>query len=342
MSKEKGVGGLPDAGTIKPGAPGHIEDHDEMSRLMQQAADTLGIVLDPPPPPPAVVGEYGHVDAHNTLLANIEQLAEAGGGGLPGELPGIGGWSEVSAVTGVGTKYAYAANGMEWSAFEWTGDGDVTFSEEGLVDVLIVDAGTGIAANTNLGGHGGGVIRTVTRATAGDPLQIQVGVSAPNHNQQGVHWSVFGPINGVGIVTGGATGGDTTLQPIHGRGVGDRTLGLGQMHAITGTDLGYGGGGGGNFAGQQGYPIPDYDPVYGGGLNPRPNSGGGFGSETDLSKPPPNTPGADGVVVIRVPAANDKTGLSVGPFDTTTLRDKAKQKLRDKHTSPVTQEINKP
>ena len=58
--------------------------------------------------------------------------------------------------------------------------------------------------------------------------------------------------------------------------------------------------------------------------------------------------GIDGVVIIRVPAENDKTGLPAGAFDTRTTaekaaqaaKDKAKEKIRDKHTSPVTQEID--
>ena len=32
----------------------------------------------------------------------------------------------------------------------------------------------------------------------------------------------------------------------------------------------------------------------------------------------------DGAVIIRVPRGSDKTGMAAGPFDTTTLRDKAK------------------
>lgn len=253
-----------------------------------------------------------------------------------GELPGIGGWADVTAVTGKGTKYEYNDGVMDWSAFEWTADGNVTFETSGLVDALVVDAGTGISTRTDLGGHGGGVIRTVTYREAGTPVEIQVGVSAANHNKEGLHWSVFGAINGVGNVNGGASGGDTSQHPIHGRGVGDRTTGLGQMHAITGTNLGYGGGGGGNFAGQSGYPIADYDPAYGGGLNPRPNSGGGYGNGFESARPPENQPGADGVVIIRVPAVDDKTGMAPGPFDTTTLREKAtaavEQKAKNRRT----------
>jgi len=78
------VAGLPDAGTIEPGDPGHIETHDRMAELMQFAAERIGIVLDPPPPKPAVIGEYGHVQAHNDLLANIEQIAREAGTAVGG------------------------------------------------------------------------------------------------------------------------------------------------------------------------------------------------------------------------------------------------------------------
>ena len=229
-------------------------------------------------------------------------------GGSAGELPGLGGWATIKEVSGNPTRYEYPAGNPEWVAFEWTGTtGSITFSENGLVDALIVDAGTGVASRTDLGGHGGGVFRGVEMVESGAPIEIQVGVSAVNHNPYGRYWSAFGDINGVGQVTGGSSGGDTTQHPIHGRGLGDRSSGLGQMHAITGENLGYGGGGGGDFPGQNGYPIADYDPVYGGGLNPRPNSGGGYGNGYETPRPPTDRPGADGVVVIRVPVQNDDT-----------------------------------
>ena len=78
------VAGLPDAGTIQPGDPGHIETHDRMAELMQFAAERIGIILDPPAPKPAVIGEYGHVQAHNDLLANIEQIAREAGTAVGG------------------------------------------------------------------------------------------------------------------------------------------------------------------------------------------------------------------------------------------------------------------
>ena len=56
------------------------------------------------------------------------------------ELPGIGGWGEITGVTGTGTKYEYSENGLDWSVFEWSTDGTFTTSA-GLVETLIVSGG---------------------------------------------------------------------------------------------------------------------------------------------------------------------------------------------------------
>ena len=61
-----------------------------------------------------------------------------GSGG--GELPGIGGWGGITAVTGTGIKYEYTKEGLEWSAFEWSTDGSFT-STTGLLGTLIVSGG---------------------------------------------------------------------------------------------------------------------------------------------------------------------------------------------------------
>ena len=324
MSDEKGVGSLPDAGTIKPGAPGHIEDHDEMARLMQVAADALGITLDPPPPPPAVIGEYGHVQAHNTLLANIEQLAEAGGGGLPGELPGIGGWATMVAVTGTGTKYEYTADGLEWSAWEFTEDGTFTVGDEdGLIEFLLVASATRHSGSDN-GGKGGAVLAGLEMSDAATTTSVTVGKTADAAN--------YGAANGSSpsflthddgeILFAGSVG--DWSSPFYAGNGGMQANGTGVFSSMFGTQRGFGGG-----ATTNGHPY---------GVNPAvPNSGA---ASIDNAQSWPNgAPQNNGVVGIRVPKLNDKTGMAAGPFTVTTVRDKAKQKIRDKHTSPVTQEI---
>lgn len=307
MSDQKGVGGLPDAGTIKPGAPGHIEDHDEMARLMQVAADTLGITLDPPAPPPAVIGENGHVDAHNTLLANIEQLAAAGGGGLPGELPGIGGWSDVTAVTGTGTKHEYTADGVDWSAFEWTADGSVT-TNAGLVDAIVVGGGSFRTAAARF--TSGRVNQGLLAVSASHTIEIGSGQTVENNDLSLGSGSSISDVLEQGCVAFPTLGSPGSLFLGAGTGPND-----GVLSSITGTEIEY-------AAHDIGTP--------------------GGCTATNSSA------GIDGVVIIRVPAENDKTGLPAGAFDTRTTaekaaqaaKDKAKEKIRDKHTSPVTQEID--
>lgn len=74
-----------------------------------------------------------------------------------GGLTGIGGWAEITAVTGSPKRYDYTdADGTDWIAFEWTGDGTVT-TTEGLVDSLVVGHGSqGVDAQNSPPGHGPG------------------------------------------------------------------------------------------------------------------------------------------------------------------------------------------
>lgn len=92
-----------------------------------------------------------------------------GSGG--GELPGLGGWADVTAVTGMGTKYSYTDAGTDWSCFEWTASGSVT-TGYGLVDSVLVSAGN-LNANRECGPVNYGLLevspgeQTVTVGTIG-------------------------------------------------------------------------------------------------------------------------------------------------------------------------------
>jgi hypothetical protein len=231
-------------------------------------------------------------------------------------LPGIGGWATIEEVSGTYNKYPYNDGEMDWVAYEWTDDGTVTTSG-GLVDALVVNSGGGISTRTDLGGHGGAVLRAIYDISSssdnvvGGPegtyvTSIGIGTSIPDHNRSEVWWSTFGKEDN-GDINGKENDGVLGYElPIHGKGHGLRTDGLGVLDDILGPNdvRGYGGGGGGDFAGQAGYPKPKYDAIYGGGNPPRPNSGGGYGSGTSSSRPPDNGLGSRGVVIIRVPAAN--------------------------------------
>ncbi len=185
----------------------------------------------------------------------------------PGELPGLGGWAEITSVwDGSGAKpnrYAYndgpgGSGGFDWVAFEWTDDGELRTDAGGLMDALLVSGGNGA-------GGAGLAHRTTLNATQA-PMTVTVSISLPI--AAGAFTSVasfLGPFNsGSGRVYGGA---GSTL----GGNMNDSSNRVGVTYDITGTDKVYG-------------------EVSG---SPKPNSGDG-GISTD---------GAAGVVIVRVPAA---------------------------------------
>jgi len=76
-----------------------------------------------------------------------------------GELPGVGGWATITAVSGVYTKPRYEyedADGVVWVAYEFTDDGYVT-TTAGLADLLVVGPGMYYSTATNQSLSGGRV-----------------------------------------------------------------------------------------------------------------------------------------------------------------------------------------
>jgi len=79
----------------------------------------------------------------------------------PAVLPGIGGWADITAVTGNPAKNTYKdANGVDWTVYEWattTGadnnkNGSVT-TTKGLVDILVCSQG---GNSQSIPGYGSG------------------------------------------------------------------------------------------------------------------------------------------------------------------------------------------
>ena len=242
-----------------------------------------------------------------------------------GELPGIGGWAEITAVTGAGTKYEYTIDGMEWSAFEFTGNGSFTIGEEdGLIEFLLVSSASRWISGS--GGKGGGVIAGADYVDGGTTISVIIGKTANTSvgEGNGGRPSALNHANGEVLWTGDFGG--WASPPASGNG-GTQVNGDGVYSRIFGTKRGFGGG-----STTAGHPYGVKPPI--------PNSGAA--SETDAVPWPAGEPQNQGVVGIRVPAANDKTGITVGPFDTRTLAEKAaqaaKDQIQDTHTSPVTQD----
>ena len=101
------------------------------------------------------------------------------------ELPGLGGWADVTAVTGSPTKHEYTdADGNDWTAYEWIADGSVT-TTEGLVDSLIVGGGARGATGT-----GGGVIDSLAYLKNGVST-VSIGAGGAG-TPPVANWTIFG------------------------------------------------------------------------------------------------------------------------------------------------------
>ena len=76
-------------------------------------------------------------------------------GGSAGELPGLGGWAnitDVSAPSGIKYTYTESETGTSWVAYEFRSDGTITIQEQGLMDAIVTGAGQNHAT-----GNGGDV-----------------------------------------------------------------------------------------------------------------------------------------------------------------------------------------
>ena len=204
-----------------------------------------------------------------------------------GELPGLGGWAEVTSVTGTGIKYEYTADGFDWSTFAWTSDGSVAASE-GLLDVLIVGGGMGYMNNLSNSGGGGSIVTNIVDVPSGGTLPIEVGLGKPAGNNFEQY-----------------TGTPSSLGEIHT----GYAYAAGFSYYGTTTD---------NVP-ERGEPYPSNitgsPETYGGGKKNSTSRYGDGGANSGNA-------GKDGVVILRVPRTSDKTGMAAGPFDITTLRDK--------------------
>jgi hypothetical protein len=186
---------------------------------------------------------------------------------------------------------------MDWSAFEWTADGTLQTSE-GLIDALVVGGG---GKNTNWFANSGGAKGNLLQV--GGAYDIVVG--AGGYPTQGSRIGDADPtVTQLLVCTASVYG---SGNPLPSDNTSNDQIWDGTPSAITGELIDYARGA---------YP-PDKSNMPGCAINTSVN-------------PTPN----DGVVVIRVPRSNDKTGVLSGEFNTTTLRDKAtsaaKQKIKNR------------
>jgi hypothetical protein len=167
---------------------------------------------------------------HVKTAAGWEEL---GISGTPGELPGLGGWAEITEVTGSPKRYAYndgpgGVGGTDWVAFEWTQDGSLTTDAGGLMDCLVVAGGASGGAGA---WSGGGAFITGIQSFGSSPLTVKVGAgaTAPGKN---AGWTQLGDFKPAGPTTCSSGGGQFIGYP------GDNPA-AGFTSSITGTSRTY-------------------------------------------------------------------------------------------------------
>lgn len=185
-------------------------------------------------------------------------------------LPGLGGWATIESVTGNPTRYEYN-DGIDWVAFEWTDTSKthtLTTLNGGLVDLFMISGGSGQYQGTQSGG-GGRVVDGLHQVQSG-PIEITVGIYGAGGTSSS---AIQGRPSLFGTITTGWAG---VWGGAGGTDAGNKASGY-ITTKVDGTEREYG-------VGESGSVIEE--------------RGDGAASGR----------GSSGCCVVRVPAANDKTG----------------------------------
>ncbi len=161
--------------------PNDFKDDDVLTAALFKEATQFWVADDVP-------SDSEGKDGDVVFVLKEEEL----GGGGSAELPGLGGWAEITDVSGSPKRYAYPdpAN-PEWVAFEWTDTSKthtLTTQAGGLVDALLVGGGIHYSTNPAYGGRvNAGLIsvsqsNTVTVGVLGAPP----GISATNTSRSAI------------------------------------------------------------------------------------------------------------------------------------------------------------
>jgi hypothetical protein len=100
---------------------------------------------------------------------------EIGGGGGSDGLEGLGGWAEITEVSGSPKRYAYNDGGTDWVAFEWTADGSLTTQAGGLVDAVVCGGGGAGLAEGSTSGVAGRVVSGIEKVETNTSVTVGSG-----------------------------------------------------------------------------------------------------------------------------------------------------------------------
>ena len=207
----------------------------------------------------------------------------------PEAVPGIGDWSNVTAMTGSPTRVDYTEEGFEWTSFQWSGGGSITVTE-GLMDTLIV--GGGAAASGSFSGGAGGVLHGVQDFTPATHTILVGTTPTGGSNTDGGRSAIGDDSIGGGLTRAACPNGFKDYESGgYGAGAGSTgdatnadTGGPGYVSSINGTSLEYAQGGGKYRS------DPDYAAL-------PPGSGSDRQNNSDVYQ----YRGTDGTVIVRIP-----------------------------------------
>jgi hypothetical protein len=214
--------------------------------------------------------------------------------------------ASVSGTTGSPTTTTYTSGGKDYKAYKFTGSGSITFTKDGLVDVLVVAGGGGATGNVGWGAGAGGRIRRDNVFVTAASQTVTIGAGGAGGATRGGQSSIAdltavgGGINRHNVVDLQAFGGSSGSGN-GGSLAGQNVAGQGNIGFVGGTG---GGGGAGGAGGATAGGVGVADSITGtsvtlsaggsssggaGGANTG-NGAGGSGANA----------GGSGVVVVRV------------------------------------------
>lgn len=317
-------------------SPPHIDVHNELTQRIALVAERndVDVVL----PPIVSLGDDGHVSDHNLFTVALADIEKNCKGGI--EFATV---TQVEAATISVPVYTDAA-GISWKAWIWqnprlmssgnarpaTRDliGSITIGTPGAIEALIV-AGGGSGYSNDGGGGAGGVLMTLVSVEA-ENQEIYVGSGDQS--------------SGTG---GGSAVGKTGMGGGSYRAIGDSGNGF---NGINGTTPGAGASGEPYLVDSTWLPGPGIesnwadgvtDVVYGlgGGSSESYQQPPGFGTGGTFQPVTASTvynPGANGVVIIRVPVENAPNVSEVPASEQT----KKKQAAIEKHAEAQQRELD--
>lgn len=233
--------------TFAIGDPAHINlGHNELLALIQEQADRFMVTVTLPDV--AGLGDTGHVDDHNLIVAALQAIADA-----PAET------APPTVTEGSSTNATFATltnpdgDGKNYRKATWTASGQLVLTEPGWVEVLVVGAGGPYTNPYATGGTGGSVERGWRYLAAGTHT-VTVGAATTGSSYTRSGFSALGAIKAMGGVN--AAGAND--------GAGDGAYGE-ITSTISGSSQKYAGGPAANTNNTTTYGSGG---VYSGGVNP--------------------------------------------------------------------------